>query len=98
EHIDAVADPAALHEQRRALSAESARDQADAFLLRRKHDIRDFGIGLAELDQRAQAGIWHVADLTNTGAPKIRIDDVRPIQRASFQQVQLMLPALQIVT
>jgi len=79
KHIDAIADAARLHQQRRALAAErGAGDEADAFLLGGQHHVGDGVIGLTQLDQPAMAGIRHIADLANADAAEMAVDRVRP--------------------
>ena len=80
EHVDAIAEAARLHQQRGALAAEpGARGQRDALLFRGEHDVTDFIVGAASVDQARMAGIGHIADLPNAAALERFEQPVRPI-------------------
>ena len=79
KHIDAIADAARLHQERRALAAErGAGDEADAFLLGRQHHVGDSRVVAAERDEPAMAGVGHIADLTHADAAEMAVDRVGP--------------------
>src|SRR5262249_53962710 len=95
EHVDAVSDPAALHQQRRALIAErSAGHETDAFLFGRQYDVMDVRVIDAQRDKAAVPGIRYVTYLPDADPLELRINQVRPIQRGFRPVVQGLSSAL----
>jgi len=79
KHVDAIADAARLHEQRRPLAAErGAGNESDALFLGGQHDVGDLRIVTAQRDKPAMAGVGHVTDLADADAAKVRVDRIRP--------------------
>src|SRR6185312_13977598 len=84
EHVDAIAGAARLHQQHGAFAAEpGARGERHAFFFGREHDIANFGVGAAALDEPRMAGIRDVADLPDIGALERAIKPLRPVDLRS---------------
>src|SRR5262249_40428185 len=78
--VDAIAEPARLHQQRSTFTAKpGACRKRDALLLRCERDIVDFVIATAALDQARVAGVGHIADLTNAATLERFKQLIRPV-------------------
>src|SRR6266851_2627247 len=79
QHVDAVADAAALHEEDAALPTEpGAGEERDAFLLGGEADRTDDVVFAAEIDQPGVAGIRDIGDLPYVDRAKYPKNVVRP--------------------
>src|SRR5260221_948692 len=82
QHVDAVADAAALHEQDAALSAEpGAGQQRHALLLGGEPDRPDCILGTAKIDEPGMPGIGDIGDLTDAGLFEDAKDVIGPVYR-----------------
>jgi hypothetical protein len=80
EHVDAVADPAALHQQHTALATEpGAGQQRHAFLLGAERHAGHPVMGGAAVDQAGMARIRHVGDLAHLQCVQLVEDGIRPV-------------------
>src|SRR6266851_1527317 len=80
QHVDAVADAAALHEEGAALPTEpGAGEERDAFLLGGEADGADDIVFAAEIDQPGVAGIRDIGDLPYVDRAKYPKNVVRPM-------------------
>jgi hypothetical protein len=79
KHVDAIADPARLHQQGGAFAAERrAGDKPHALFLGGEHDVGDIRIVAAQRDQPAMARVRDITDLPNTDTLEVSVDRVRP--------------------
>ena len=79
KHVDAVPDPARLHQQRGTFAAERrAGDEAGAFRFAGQHDVGDLGILLAQHDESRMPGIRDITNLTDADALEMGVNAVRP--------------------
>ncbi len=95
QHVDAIADPARLHQQRGALTAKpGAGGEADPLLLAGQPNRADLRIGPAQFDQPRVPGIGDIADLTDPARFQGGEDRLAPIvdgrHRITFVHASLL--------
>jgi hypothetical protein len=79
QHVDAVADPARLHQQNRTRAAEiGAGAERHALLLGRERDRMHRRIGERTVDQDGVAGVRHIAELRDVVRPQEIVELVLP--------------------